>query len=339
MNVNDLIMQRQSTLNLEIPKVVTVIGVGGTGFWTSIISAMSGVEHIILVDNDIVETSNLNRLPIQKSVVGCTKVYACKNFIYNMRPKCIIEGHEIKIYNSNIGDILRGDVVFCCTDNLKSQRLIKAYCDNNNIRYRRVGYDGTILNVSTSMPLSFYDNEDDAGYTITPSWVVPAIVSAGLAVASEFYPKMDDFAFTSDIAEITASDSTFVPMMKLINYISKDKNSDITKYVISKLMEDDIIIRTVMDNLSNNSEIRSDAIERLIDNDNDLRSDAISRLIDNNEDLRNEAIEQLKDDRDVIDDAISELKNSDDIIERAKNELKEELQNKNQLNLNIGVLK
>lgn len=193
--INEVTYSRQNLIkDLVIPDVVTVIGLGGTGFWTAIFLAMSGVKELILIDPDLIEQSNLNRLPITKKDIGKKKIEVIKNWILTIRNNCRIESHDLKIDNASQCSIIRG-VVFCCTDNLTSQQLICAYAKKNNLAYQRIGYDGTILNISEAFPLSFEEKETQIGYTVTPSWVIPAAFSAAAGVCSKLYKKihiMDD---------------------------------------------------------------------------------------------------------------------------------------------------
>ena len=188
------IYERQNLINdLEIPQTASVIGCGGTGFWTALFLAMSGVEDLILVDSDMVEVSNLNRLLLEENYVGKKKTEALKRLILSVRKQVRIEIQDMRIEKPLDCQVLRGEV-FCCTDNLKSQQIICAYCKKNELSYQRIGYDGTILNVSKTFPLSFKEAEQQ-GYTTTPSWVIPAVFAAAAGVASRTYKElclMDD---------------------------------------------------------------------------------------------------------------------------------------------------
>ncbi len=189
------IYERQNLINdLEIPQTASVVGCGGTGFWTAVFLAMSGVEELILIDSDMVEVSNLNRLLLEESCVGKKKAEALKDLILSIRKQIRIEIQDIRIEKPLDCQVLRGDV-FCCTDNLKSQQIICAFCKKNELSYQRIGYDGTILNVSKTFPLSLKDTEEERGYTVTPSWVIPAVFAAAAGVASRTYKElclMDD---------------------------------------------------------------------------------------------------------------------------------------------------
>ena len=190
----EAIYERQNLINdLEIPNLASVVGCGGTGFWTAVFLAMSGVKELILVDSDVTEVSNLNRLLLKEDQVGIKKTEVLKELICGIRKQTRVEIQDMRIEKPLDCQVLRGEI-FCCTDNLKSQQLICAYCKKNNLVYQRIGYDGTILNVSKTFPLSFKEPVQE-GYTVTPSWVIPAVFAAAAGVASRTYKElclMDD---------------------------------------------------------------------------------------------------------------------------------------------------
>lgn len=192
---------------LTIPRTATVIGLGGTGFWTASFLAMSGVSELILIDDDRVEMSNLNRLPFGPGNVGGRKIGVTAENIGTIRPGIRIERHPTKIQTPADCTILRGSV-FCCTDNLKSQQMICAYCRKNDLPYQRIGYDGTLLNVSTGFPLSFEEATDEGGYTQTPSWVIPAVVAAGLGVYSAL---RETLCIMDEMGRLIIANSTHIP--------------------------------------------------------------------------------------------------------------------------------
>lgn len=197
---------RQSTLKLKVPNTVTIVGCGGTGFWAGIFLAMSGVERLILVDDDVIEDHNRNRLPIPYSYVGLNKTDALSRFIRDIATRsCIIEQQKLKIDKDNISMILTGSV-FCCTDNIKSQQLIQAYCKKTNLKYQRIGYDGTMLNVSRSFPMTFTD-ENLAGYEVVPSWVCPTALASAAGVASQLYKEI---TLMDDMSNLVNQDTTIV---------------------------------------------------------------------------------------------------------------------------------
>jgi len=201
------IYSRQNKIDLSIPETASVVGCGGTGFWTAVFLAMSGVQNIILVDDDVLEASNRNRLPIRRHEVGMRKVESLYNYLTNLRSDIRVERHFQKIVTDEDLTLLRGSI-FCCTDNLKSQQKICAYAKANNQPYQRIGYDGTVLNVSKGFPLSFEEEAEDAGgYSVTPSWVVPAAVAAGLGVFSRMKSEL---CLMDDLGKVGIEGSTHV---------------------------------------------------------------------------------------------------------------------------------
>lgn len=223
--------QRQRGIpNLVVPTIASVVGCGGTGFWTAVFLAMSGVEELILVDPDKIELSNLNRLPVDDVRVGATKTSAVSDFIFQIRKNTRIELHEKRIEKPEDCTVLRG-TIFCCTDNLKSQQLICAYCKKNHLKYQRIGYDGTILNVSRAFPLSFQPATDEGGYTTTPSWVVPAAVAAGLGVFSRLCREL---CVMDEVGKLCIAKCSFIPERIKDDIREEEKElilEDITDYL------------------------------------------------------------------------------------------------------------
>lgn len=221
--LQEAIYERQNLIGeLDIPEVATVVGLGGTGFWTAVFLAMSGVNELILVDADTVEVSNLNRLPLKESFVGMKKTQAVKDFLSEIRKLTRIEIHDFKLVKPEDCQILRG-AIFCCTDNLRSQQLICAYCSKNALFYQRIGYDGTILNVSKTFPLSFEEIKDEGGYTTTPSWVIPAVFSAAAGVASKVYKEL---CLMDDLGKLHIQNSSHVPE-KILDEARQEREDEI----------------------------------------------------------------------------------------------------------------
>ena len=76
-------------------KHVIVFGVGGVGGYVVEALARSGVGKISIVDNDVVNESNINRQIIAlHSTVGMQKVEVLKNRILDINPEC-----QVFVYN------------------------------------------------------------------------------------------------------------------------------------------------------------------------------------------------------------------------------------------------
>lgn len=76
-------------------KHVIVFGVGGVGGYIVEALARSGVGKISIVDNDVVNESNINRQIIAlHSTIGKQKVEVLKNRILDINPKCQVFVHN-----------------------------------------------------------------------------------------------------------------------------------------------------------------------------------------------------------------------------------------------------
>lgn len=178
--MNDLYM-RQETLNLNTKQTVTIIGCGGIGYWVGKFLAMSGIEKIYAFDHDIMEKHNFNRidLPYLK-FIGKNKADILKLIVENLRPDCDIETFPYEFSENHILFINDSDWLLDCTDILETQMKNQKIARNNGIKYVKAGYDGTRVSISDSV--ATWGKAPD-GYTITPSWVSPAVIVASMVVA------------------------------------------------------------------------------------------------------------------------------------------------------------
>lgn len=168
--------QRQEELKLNQSQTVTVVGCGGIGYWVAKILAMSGIGKIILYDPDIIEEHNLNRLDIPYRYIGKNKADVTKVAIQGIREECICYSFPFPY-----GDLAeKTDWVIDCTDKAKAQSENQEIADKIGAKYFKAGYDGENFGIHNRVA-EF--GEDGEGYTIVPSWVVPAMLVAALAVA------------------------------------------------------------------------------------------------------------------------------------------------------------
>lgn len=83
-------------MNVLQDKKIAVFGLGGVGGYVVEALARSGVSHFILVDNDIVSESNLNRqILATHSTLGCKKVDVAKVRILDINPMAQVETYDM----------------------------------------------------------------------------------------------------------------------------------------------------------------------------------------------------------------------------------------------------
>lgn len=109
---------------------VLVIGTGGLGSPAAYYLAAAGVGTIGLVDDDVVDLSNLQRQILHSTPeVGIPKTESAARKLQNLNPDVRIVQHNYRLNSSNILDVIqRYDVVLDCTDNFPTRFLINDAC-------------------------------------------------------------------------------------------------------------------------------------------------------------------------------------------------------------------
>ena len=105
---------------------VLCVGAGGLGSSVMLYLAAAGIGKIGIIDNDIVERSNLQRQIIHNTnTVGDLKVDSAKNCINNLNPNIEVLTFREKLTTENaLGIIKDFDVVCDCSDNFGTRYLI-----------------------------------------------------------------------------------------------------------------------------------------------------------------------------------------------------------------------
>jgi tRNA A37 threonylcarbamoyladenosine dehydratase len=175
--MSDMLYDRQKKLDLNTDYTITVVGVGGVGFWVAKFAAMSGISEIHLFDDDTIEYHNLNRLDIPEKFIGRNKADVGKIIINNIRPDC-----KVKAFGMRLREYMfpKTDWLIDCTDELKSQEENQVIAQKHNASYMKVGYDGESFSINDRVA-EWGEVED--GYVVVPSWCVPASIVGALAVA------------------------------------------------------------------------------------------------------------------------------------------------------------
>ncbi len=192
---------RQRELNLTLPSSITVVGCGGIGTWVAILLAMSGVKNLYLFDPDVVEESNRNRLPFCQSSINRPKVEVVAEYIRTIRPEAIIVAIQDKLTGILLDiQISVSNMIIECTDSPRAQFGIYNTCKKAGRQFIRAGYDGTHGTVSSSVSGWIKTDVEEANYEVNPSWVVPSVVFASLAVGKAL--KYLNQEVSLDIGEI-----------------------------------------------------------------------------------------------------------------------------------------
>lgn len=105
---------------------VLICGAGGLGSTVIANMASLGVGHIGLVDDDVLELSNLNRQYIHTlASIGKEKVSSAKEWIENYNKDIEVKTYKIRLNEENYKDIVQEyDIIADCFDSFASKFLL-----------------------------------------------------------------------------------------------------------------------------------------------------------------------------------------------------------------------
>ncbi|MGI8921925.1 MAG: molybdopterin-synthase adenylyltransferase MoeB [Solirubrobacteraceae bacterium] len=105
---------------------VLLLGAGGLGSPTALYLAAAGVGTIGIVDNDVVDLSNLQRQVIHNTPrIGTPKVDSAEEAIHELNPDVKVVKYPVRLDASNVMEILEGnDVIVDGLDNFPTRYLI-----------------------------------------------------------------------------------------------------------------------------------------------------------------------------------------------------------------------
>ena len=92
---------------------VAVAGLGGLGSNIAVMLARSGVGHLLLVDYDVVDVTNLNRQMYGISHIGKPKTQALTEILYQINPYLTYESHCTKVTEDNIEKLFMEFPIVC----------------------------------------------------------------------------------------------------------------------------------------------------------------------------------------------------------------------------------
>lgn len=110
---------------------VCVIGCGGLGGYVIEELARLGIGHIIAVDGDAFQPSNLNRqLFSTEALIGKSKASAACERVHQINSEVEIQARDCFLTEENIESIITDDchAVVDALDNISARRLLESYC-------------------------------------------------------------------------------------------------------------------------------------------------------------------------------------------------------------------
>lgn len=132
----ELLVGNEGIEKLRNAKVI-VFGVGGVGSFTVEALTRAGIGNLILVDDDTVCVTNLNRqIHATEATVDRIKVEVMKERVLSINSKCNVETKQIFVTPENIKEIIPADVdyVVDAIDTITAKIALVEYCAKNNIK-------------------------------------------------------------------------------------------------------------------------------------------------------------------------------------------------------------
>lgn len=109
---------------------VLVVGVGGLGSAACLYLATAGVGHLTLVDQDVVDLTNLQRQIVHTEArVGQPKVESARQTLLAINPALNITTLQERADAPRLQSLVAGvDVVLDCSDNFQTRQALNAAC-------------------------------------------------------------------------------------------------------------------------------------------------------------------------------------------------------------------
>lgn len=119
-------------------KTILIIGLGGVGSYALETLSRTGIKKFIIIDNDIVDITNLNRqLGYLTNDIGLNKTDVWEKRIKSINPSCEVIKYNNFINKDNLEMIFKEkiDYVIDACDTLDTKKEIIKYCLNNKIKF------------------------------------------------------------------------------------------------------------------------------------------------------------------------------------------------------------
>ena len=129
-----LLFGKDSVAKLQ-KSTVMVVGCGAVGSFAIEALARSGVGHLILVDFDNVEETNINRqLFALDSTLRQQKVEVAKQRIFDINPQIKVDTFNM-FFDANTVIDVKPDFVIDAIDSVQSKIALYKWCFNNNVDF------------------------------------------------------------------------------------------------------------------------------------------------------------------------------------------------------------
>lgn len=141
---------------------VMVFGVGGVGSFTVEALARAGVGNLILVDDDTVCLTNLNRqIHATYKTISKNKVEVMKERVLSVNRNCNVETIQVFVTPDNLEEIIPDDVdyVVDAIDTVSAKIALAVYCEQKGIKLMSSMGTGNKLNPAEFKVTDIYNTK------------------------------------------------------------------------------------------------------------------------------------------------------------------------------------
>lgn len=195
--------------------VVGVAGCGGLGTTVVTNLASAGVGHLVLVDGDVPDITNLNRQFVYREGQDEPKAKLLAKWANEVNPEITVESHADWLDESNMDSFFgKCDLVVDCLDNLPVRMILNRYCVDTGKILVHAGVTGYTGQLTVVVPGKTPDLESIYKGVAIPKIVPPSLGSMVGTLAS--------LEATQVIQMITGTGSPFIGRMLVIDMESGD---------------------------------------------------------------------------------------------------------------------
>ena len=157
----ELLIGKDSLDKLAKSKVM-VFGVGGVGSFTVEALARAGVGNLILVDDDTVCLTNLNRqIHVTYKTISKNKVEVMKERVLSVNRNCNVETIQVFVTPDNLEEIIPDDVDYVVDDidTVSAKIALAVYCEQKGIKLMSSMGTGNKLNPAEFKVADIYNTK------------------------------------------------------------------------------------------------------------------------------------------------------------------------------------
>jgi adenylyltransferase/sulfurtransferase len=133
LNQEKTLSKKSVNLSSIVNKRISIIGTGGIGSHLAENLVRMGFNHIMIMDADIVEDSNISRQTFSKKDIEHKKGFSLMKRLLDINPDCNVVWNDSFLEQNNTRLLDSSDIILDATDNLSARYIINSYSVQNNV--------------------------------------------------------------------------------------------------------------------------------------------------------------------------------------------------------------